>query len=318
MKAQRIRRIWGAALVAMTLASLPLPLRAQAAQRAILAARLRDELAAIARGTPGVMGAEVVDLTSGERFGVNDTLVFPQGSAIKIPLLVELYAQAEAGRISLEERLPVRRAEQVGGSGVVQGFGDGTSLLSLHDLAILMIVLSDNTATNMLIGRVGMDAVNARMAALGYPHILLRRRMIRPEDLALGNENVATAVEAAALMGRLARCELPFSAARCRELRSILEIPKEGPLPQPIPAGVPVAWKPGSVEGVGTAWGLVGLPGRPYVVVVMVNYSDGAAADAAIRRTSAAALLYFSRLAGATPFGARVSPALLDRVTPRP
>ena len=304
-----------AALVAATLIAgilLPTFLAAQVTHLRLLTQKLQGELTEITEEVPGVMGVAVVDLTTGERFGVNDTLVFPQGSAIKIPILIELYRQAEAGRLQLDERVPIRAADQAGGSGVLQRFGDGTSMLSLRDLAVLMIVLSDNTATNLLIDQVGMESVNRTMQELGFPETKLQRKMIRSEESARGNENLSTPAEAAALMGRLARCELPISRERCADLRSILEIPKSGALPDPIPSDIAVAWKPGGITGVSTAWGIIELPGRPYVVAAMVNYSDGERAEEAIRRTSQVAYTHFSRLAGATPYGTRVPLELLQ------
>src|SRR5690606_30616271 len=104
-----------------------------------------------ADSTFGVVGVTTIDLKTGRSVGINDSLIFPQGSAIKIPLLIELYRQVESGRITESEQIPVREADQVGGSGVAQWFTGGQSSLSPHDLAVLMIVLSDNTATNMLI-----------------------------------------------------------------------------------------------------------------------------------------------------------------------
>lgn len=297
---------------------LPLPLSAQEAHRAILAGKLRAELERIAREVPGVLGAGVVDLGSGDRFGVNDTLAFPQGSAIKVAVLVELFRQAEGGRLRLAERVPVRAADQVGGSGVLRHFGDGASQLSLRDLAVLMIVLSDNTATNLLIDRVGMEAVNGTLRALGLPGTRLQRKMIRPRESARGQENLSTPREAVELMARIHHCRLPVGEAGCREMRRILEIPKEGPLPAGLPSGLRVAWKPGGITGVQTAWGIVDLPGRPYALAVMVNYSEGDAAGEAIRRVSAAVHAYFSRLAGATPYGTRVDPALLPDTTRTP
>lgn len=287
-------------------ASLPRSASAQEAHLRMLTQKLQGELREIAEEVPGVMGVAVVDLSTGERFGVNDTLVFPQGSSIKVPILIELYLQAEAGRLQLDERVPVRAADQAGGSGILQRFGDGTSMLSLRDLAVLMIVLSDNTATNLLIDRVGMENVNRTMQELGLSETKLQRMMIRPEDSARGNENLSTPAEAAALMGRIARCELPMAREQCRNLRSILEIPKSGPLSDPIPSGIAVAWKPGGITGVNAAWGIVGLPGRPYVVAAMVNYSDGDLAGDAVRRASEVTYAHFSRLAGATPHGTRV------------
>jgi beta-lactamase class A len=281
-------------------------LTGQPAQRAILAAKLRTELHRIADETKGVVGAQVIDLATGERIGVNDTLTFPQGSAIKIPLLIELYHQDDAGALKLSTRVPVRLADRTGGSGLLQNLGDGTSELSLGDLAMFMITVSDNTATNLLIDRVGMEKVNATTRALGAPDVKLQRKMIRPRDSFAGNENIATPSGAATIMAKIAKCELPMSKERCGELRRLLEIPKGGPIEASVPEGVRVAWKPGDIEGVNTAWGLVDLPGRPYVVVGMVNCSDADEGMRALRRMADAAYGYFHVLARSTPYGARV------------
>lgn len=290
----------------------PAPARAQLAQK------FRERLAAIARETDGVVGVSVVDLATGERFGVNDTLTFPQGSAIKIPLLIELYRQAEKGLIRLDEKVAVQKSQQVAGTGVIQWFGDGQSLVSLRDLAVLMIVLSDNTATNILIDKVGMAAVNGTMRELGLPSIRLRRQMIRPRESAVGNENVATPAQAAELMGRIHRCALPMSAERCADLRRILEIPKDGAFPASVPSTVRVAWKPGTVEGVATSWGLFALPGNPYVVTAMVTYSDDAPAARALREVADAAYEYFRRAARASAFGVRVPLLWADSIKKSP
>jgi len=301
-----VRRVAAAVCWTVALAAPLTALGAQPAHRAILAEKLRTELQQIARETRGVVGAQVVDLATGERIGVNDTLTFPQGSTIKVWLLIELYRQDELGQLKLTTRVPVRLADRTGGDGLLQFLGDGTSELSLGDLAMFMITVSDNTATNMLIDRVGMDKVNALTRALGVPEVKLQRKMIRPRESAVGNENIATPAGAATIMARLARCELPVSKERCAEVRRLLEIPKGGPIEASVPEGVRVAWKPGDIEGVNTAWGLVDLPGRPYVVVGMVNYSDADEGLRALRRVADAAYGYFHVLARSTPYGARV------------
>ena len=301
----RVARMW---LVAFSFATgtVPSVLRAQPAQRVILADKMRAELRRIADDTHGVVGAQVIDLSTGDRIGVNDTLTFPQGSTIKVPLLIELYHQAATGRLDLAARVPVRAADRTGGDGLLQHLGDGTSQLSLGDLAVFMITVSDNTATNMLIDRVGMDQVNATLRELGVPQVRMQRKMIRPKDSAAGNENIATPAAAATIMAKIARCELPVPKDRCADLRRLLEIPKGGPIEASVPEGVRVAWKPGDIEGVNTMWGLVDLPGRPYVVVGMVNYSDADDAMRALRRIADAAYGYFHVLARSTPYGARV------------
>jgi len=301
-------RTWFVAAIAasVALSMTGRSLTGQPAQRAVLAAKLRTELHRIADDTKGVVGAQVIDLATGERIGVNDTLTFPQGSAIKIPLLIELYHQDDAGALKLSTRVPVRLADRTGGSGLLQNLGDGTSELSLGDLAMFMITVSDNTATNLLIDRVGMEKVNATTRALGVPDVKLQRKMIRPRDSFAGNENIATPSGAATIMAKIAKCELPMSKERCGELRRLLEIPKGGPIEASVPEGVRVAWKPGDIEGVNTAWGLVDLPGRPYVVVGMVNYSDADEGMKALRRIADTAYGYFHVLARSTPYGVRV------------
>ena len=294
------------------LAMLAMPAQAQPASpvppaRDQLATKLRNDLQRLAIDASGVVGISVVDLSSGQRFGVNEELVFPQGSAIKIPILIELFRRADRGELKLTDRLPVRANNQVGGSGLLQYFSDGGSELSLHDLAIAMIVLSDNSATNVLIDRLGMDQVSRTMAEMGAGQTKLQRKMIRPEESAKGNENLSTPKEAADLMVRIARCDLPVSPASCARIRTILEIPKSGAFRDPIPASVPVAWKPGGIEGAQTAWGLVNVPGAPYAIAIMVNYGgDDADLNRPIREISSAAYKYFTQIARTTPYGTRV------------
>jgi beta-lactamase class A len=278
---------------------------AQAPHREQLAAKLQKDLDTLAASASGIVGIGVVDLTSGERFGVNEAMVFPQGSAIKIPILIELFRRADLRDLRLDERLVVRSAEQVGGSGVLGHFSDGGSELSLRDLAIPMIVLSDNTATNLLIERLGMDRVTQTMKELGAPETRLRRKMIRPAESAKGHENVSTPREAVDLMVRLARCELPLSPASCAEVTRILEIPKSGAFRSPIPSSVRVAWKPGGIEGVQAAWAVVQVPGAPYAVAIMVNFGPDDI-DPTIREISAAVYRYFAQIARSTEYGTRV------------
>ena len=92
-----------------------------------LSAKLQRDLDRIATAAPGVVGISVVDISPGKRLGVNDGLVFPPGSAIKIPILIELYRRADRGELRLTDRAPLRRSDQVGGSGLLQYFSDGGS-----------------------------------------------------------------------------------------------------------------------------------------------------------------------------------------------
>lgn len=269
-------------------------------------ARLRE----IVAETPGVMGVAALDLTSGEQFGINDSLVFPQGSAIKIPILLEVYKQVAEGRLQLTDTRRVAKKDQVGGAGVLMAFGDGTSQLSLRDLCVLMVVLSDNTAANILIDVVGMEHINRTMASLGLKHTRVQRTMMDKAARGRGEENLSTPAEAARLMEILYRCEILDQAA-CDDILSILKIDKPGTLKRPLPADIPVAFKPGEIPGARAEWAIVYLAERPYVIVVMEKYGWESREWRAAQEISRTLYSYFWRRAHSTRYGTYVDPALI-------
>ena len=300
-------------LAALALSGAPAGASGQEEHLRILNDKFQADLVEIADGFSGVAGIQVVDLTSGDRFGVNEDLVFPQASAIKIPILLELFRRAEGDPDLLSGRVEITGEVRTEGSGVLQHLTDGGSALSLEDHAIYMIVFSDNTATNVLIDELGMDAVNSLSSSLGAPGTLLQRKMIQPEQSALGNENLSTPREAARIMERLAACDLPMSSESCGRVREILEISKGGPVRTPVPSSVPIAFKPGGLTGVATVWAIVDLPDRPYVLSVMTNY--GGNGRAVVEAASALAYDHFSRLSGVTGHGTRVPLDVKRRVS---
>jgi beta-lactamase class A len=290
--------------IALCLVSVCSAAFAQEQHREILRMKLQSGLEAVVTNYEGVAAVHILDLTSGDRFAVRDELQFPQASAIKVPILLELFRRAELEPGILRRRVTMSDAVRTGGSGVLQVLTDGGSALSLEDYAIYMIQHSDNTATNVLIDELGIDAINDLSESLGARQTLLQRKMIRPEQSARGNETLSTPRDAALIMEKIARCDLPMSAASCGRVREILELYKDGPIREPVPRDIPIAFKPGGITGVSTVWGLVGVPDRPYVIVVMSNY--GGNGGGVIESVSALAYDYFSRLSGATEYGTRV------------
>jgi beta-lactamase class A len=283
------------------------PVEAQQENWAVVRAKTEARLQEIVSGVRGAMGLTVIALTSGERFDIHENFLFPQGSAIKIPILMEVYKQAAEGQFSLTDPLPVRKHHQVGGSGVLKELGDGTSQLSIRDLAVLMILVSDNTATNMLIDLVGMKNINQTMAALGLSQTKVQRRMMDTAARGRGDENLSTPAEAAKIMETLYRGEF-LDRASCDDMLAILRKPKRGGIRAGLPAEVPVAFKPGGIPGVSTEWAIVYLKERPYVVVVMENYELEDEATAAMKEISRTLSDYFWRLGRASRYGTYVTP----------
>jgi beta-lactamase class A len=127
---------------------------------------LRAKMEEETRGFEGVIGVAVHHLSTGESASINGQELFPTASVFKLPLIVELYRLVEAGELSLDDKKTLREADKVPGSGILKELSEGLAL-TVRDLVRLMMILSDNTATDILLGRVGMGRVNEAMASLG-------------------------------------------------------------------------------------------------------------------------------------------------------
>ena len=296
----------GVLIVAAGWAAVP-PAAGQGRFPAILDAKLEAAVRAVGDGLDGVLGLALKDLTTGRTLLVNEREIFPQASSIKIPVLLEVFKQAEEGRLGLAELLAVDEARKVAGSGILLHLGPPELKLSVRDAAVLMIVLSDNTATNLLIDKVGLEAVNRRLDGLGLRNTRLRRRMMDLEAAREGRENVSTPLEMMTLLERIWRGGLLADPLRA-DLLGILAIPKDSPIRAGVAEGVEVAEKPGELEAVRCDSGIVMLPGRPYVLCVMTTYlkrdGDG---NPAIERISRLVHDHFARLARSSPIGRIVS-----------
>jgi beta-lactamase class A len=279
-----------------------------AAKEAVLWDRLHGRIESIDRALDGVLGVSVKDLKTGAVIEIRPREVFPAASVIKVAVLYELYRQAEEGRVDLGEVMQPR-LPRVQGGGVIQDLGDHVSL-TVRDLAVLTVGWSDNEAANLLIERVGMDAVNRRLEGLGLRETLLHRRMMDLEAARRGDENVGTPADFTRLMEAIHE-GTGLSPDRARDLVAVLCTDKRGtvrispsPFRAPLPDGLPVADKGGDLDGVRAVTALVLLRGRPYVATVMTAYlrrdADG---EAAIRDISAALYETFDRLARASEHG---------------
>jgi beta-lactamase class A len=268
-----------------------------------LKTKFEQRLSDISSKVDGVVGYEIVDLTSGDRFTHLERDTFPTASTIKLTLVYELFKQAEEGRIRLDETLALDRSKAVGGTGVLVEMG--TPVLSIRDYAVLMVTLSDNTATNVLIDRLGMDNVARRMQALGLNGTRLRRHMMDTAAARRGDENVSTPDEIVRLLQAMHGGGHAGEGHGMPDAIALLKKPKESRLRRGLPADVATADKPGELDGVRVDAGVVYAKNRPYIFCVMTTFlQDEAAGERAIEAMSRAAYEYFSRL-GDGPLGRR-------------
>ena len=280
------------------------PLSAQT-PGADLRAKFEHRLQEISARVDGVVGYEIVDLLSGDRFAHLERETFPTASTIKLTLVYELFKQAEEGRIRLDETLTLDRSNAVGGTGVLVELG--TPTLSIQDYATLMVTLSDNTATNVLIDRLGMDNVAKRMQALGLGGTKLRRHMMDTAAARRGDENVSTPDELVLLLQAMngARGGVEGGAFAMPHAIELLKKSKESRLRRGLPPGVATADKPGELDGVRVDAGVVYAAKRPYIFAVMTTFlKDETEGERAIEEMSRVSYDYFSRLADG-PLGRR-------------
>jgi beta-lactamase class A len=278
-------------------------------KEAALLARLESRVRAVDARLDGVLGVFVRDLATGATIELRPDETFPTASSIKLAVLHELYRQAGEGRLDLAEgtRPPLPR---VRGGGILQELGDRVSL-TWRDLAVLMIGWSDNEATNLLVRRVGMDAVNRRLDGLGLTRTRLRRLMMDLEAARRGDENVGTPREMARLAGIVAAGE-GLAPGLARDVLAVASVPDEGSsFRRGLPEGVRAVSKPGALEGVRCEAAWVDVPGRPYEAAIMTAFlrreKDG---EDAIAEISAAVYDTFDRLARSSEHGRVIS----DRV----
>jgi beta-lactamase class A len=295
------------ARLAVAIVIVTTSLAAQAPQPGPLQKDLRDQfvkrLGEIVSKVDGSVGYRVDDLTSGETVASRlDAEPFPTASTIKLAILYEMFKQAEAGTLALDTPQPLNPKQVAGGSGVLQHLT--APVLSMRDTAALMIILSDNTATNVVIDAVGMTNVNNRMTSLGLTGIKLRRKMMDAEAVRRGDENIASPGALVRIAELLWKGEGLRPESRDAARKILYEVP--GQIRNAVPSAIAVASKTGTLDAVRAEAAVIELPGRPFALSVMTTYlkndEDG---ERAIHDIAAAAFSYFERLAKSGAYGRR-------------
>lgn len=231
-------------------------------------AALQRRIEALLEDLDGRAAIVVKDLAGESFLQLNADAGFLSASLIKVPILWHFLKEVHAGRLDRHELITVPPAAVVGGSGVVAALEPGVTL-RLTDLAVLMTIVSDNTATNLLIDRLGLKPLAATIDELGLAQTRLQRKMMDYDSRARGLENVTSAADMVQLFTRvLAADGLPAAAAD--EMLSILKRQQDR---QKIPALLPeetiMAHKTGELEGVEHDAGILFVGERPVIVAVL-------------------------------------------------
>ncbi len=277
------------------------------------AASVLEEIGTLAAGFSGTLGVWARSFDSGEVIEWQSNETFPAASTIKLPILYEVFRQAGEGRFGPADTRTLKADDQVGGSGILKDLTLGL-VLTVKDLATLMIVISDNTATNMLIDLVGLGAVNASCERLGLSGTRLEFRVQRaPEGARVMNRS--TPADLGLLMSLIARDEI-LTPHACKEMLAVLDrqhltdnitrrLPEfDGYVEQGKEPAVVVGSKSGSVRGTRNDVGYVRAHGRRYVIAMMskgctdVRFYHDNEASVLLPKVSAAVYRYFAAARG--------------------
>ena len=193
----------------------------------------------------------------------------PSASVIKIPILLELMEKVKKHEIDLDKIHTLTNAEKVGGSGILANIPEGKQL-TIREIAQEMIRSSDNTATNILIRKIGIEAVNQNLAKLNITKTRLNRVMMDSEAVKQGRENYINVVEINALM-RLIYDKKVATPTLCDEMISILKnCADTATIPRNLPKDLIIAHKTGSLPYVRGDVAII-YAKQPFIVSIFIE-----------------------------------------------
>lgn len=256
--------------------------------------RLEEKLLPLLQEQPGQWGMALKDLTTGETILYNADELFIAASVIKIPIIIEAYRQDRQGKISLADLMELKAEEVVGGCGVLQVMHTG-KYLTIRDVIVLMITVSDNTATNMMIDRLGIEAINEVMQQMGVTRSVLRRKMFDLERARQGIKNEISPADVLRMLEALYRGTVVDKEA-CAEILNIMHYQQlNHKIPVQLPEGTKIAHKTGEDTGQTHDVGIVYVPDHPYLLVVLSEHvPDTAVGHQVIARISRLAYEHFT------------------------
>jgi beta-lactamase class A len=244
------------------------------------AADLEARIAPLVKDHKGKVAVAVKNLKTGDTYFLNADTAMPTASLIKLPIMVETYWQAQEEKVKLVTTLTLKKDDKVQGSGILTShFSDGATF-PLKDAVRLMIVYSDNTATNMVLDQIGLPATNKRMEGLGLKETKINAKVFKPEtriDQERGKKYGlgSTTAREMVLLLELIDAGKVVSPEACKEMLGHLKAcDDKEKMPRFLPAGVAIAHKTGSVNASKTDAGILYLKDGPVAVCVLTDGNE--------------------------------------------
>ena len=236
----------------------------------MIAHALTPQLPELLAPATGLISLAARHVESGRTWRHQEHRALPSASLIKLPILAAFWEAVEAGRLDPAERISVPANARVEGTGVLKALAPGLQP-TWSDLATLMITVSDNVATNLVIDRLGMATIQTWIATARLADTRLERRMMNRAAMAAGRNNVTSAADIEALLFGVAT-DTCVSPSASHEMRHALEAQQiQDRLARRLPDGARAINKTGNFTNVMHDAGIVTWPGGTLVIAVLTE-----------------------------------------------
>ena len=250
----------------------------------------KEKMRALLSGLKGDIGFSAFDPQTGDRLTLNPELPLQAASVIKLFVMAEAFRRREAGDFDFAETVTVREEDHLPSCGALT-YLHSPLTLPWGDLVTLMIILSDNTATNLLIDRLGMDKINATIDRLGMVGTRLRRKLFQPELARQGIQNTVCAADTERLLLMIYRKELVSLAASREMLQLLMDQRLNGKMPFYLHSqGIDCAHKTGEDDGITHDVGII-FAERPVFFSFLSEHTDVPEAERALQELALLAII---------------------------
>ncbi|MFO0788582.1 MAG: serine hydrolase [Pirellulales bacterium] len=298
------------AIAAFVLALL-LTSTSRAAETSDTQKSLEQTLLPMIQAHEGEVGLAVKNLKTGESYEYKADQPMPTASLIKLAVMIATYDAVEKGKLSLDEEIMLKKDDQVGGSGILSSHFSPGAKISLRDAVHLMIVYSDNTATNLVLDKLGLQATNDFTKQFGCPETRINSKVFRrdtsidkdrSQKFGLGSTTAADMVKLCeALYGK----KVVSEKASKQMLDHLYACDDKLKVPRMLPSGTKVAHKTGSVNSSRTDAGIIETPAGPLAYCILTDknkdqrWTDDNAGDLFCAKLGSAIYQYFNPKTGA-------------------
>ncbi len=243
---------------------------------------LAEHLQVLAKAHKGKVSIAVRHLDSKEEFFFNEAATMPTASLIKLPIMVEAYLQRNENKVDFDKPITVTKEDMVQGSGILTAHFSPGITIKLRDAIHLMIVYSDNTATNLVLDQIGIAKVNKRMTSMGFPETRINAKVFKgsitsvdPERTKVWGLGSTTAKDMIDLLQMIHENKI-IDKANCEEMKThLFKCDAKEIFPRYLPASVKVAHKTGAVNQSRTSAGILYFKeGGPVALCVLTSENE--------------------------------------------